>query len=139
MKFLSIRDGHDCNISYSDGNKVRYLKFERNYQKKHYNWGHESGDQMEFLLKEAQRIWAIDFSDLDGIALVNDHAHHKRGRREHRQHHRDRSVHAGADGEAAHPGGDIHAGVSLLSRHARPPQGHPNETTHGGKPFGAPP
>ena len=24
MKFLSIRDGHDCNISYSDGNKVRY-------------------------------------------------------------------------------------------------------------------
>lgn len=77
MKFLSIRDGHDCNISYSDGKTVRYIKFERNYQKKHYNWGHEEGDQMEFLLKEAQRIWGIDFRDLNGIALVNDNAHHK--------------------------------------------------------------
>lgn len=26
MKFLGIRNGHDCNIAYSDGTKVKYAK-----------------------------------------------------------------------------------------------------------------
>lgn len=77
MKFLGIRDGHDCNISYSDGDKVRYIKFERNLQKKHYNWAHEDGDHMADLISRARDIWGVDLDDLDGIAIASDNSLHK--------------------------------------------------------------
>lgn len=77
MRFLGIRDGHDCNISYSDGNKVRYIKFERNLQKKHYNWMHEDGDHMADLIKRATEIWGVDLSTVDAIAIASDNGLHK--------------------------------------------------------------
>ena len=77
MKFLGIRNGHDCNITYTDGTKVRYIKFERNLQKKHYNWGHAEGDDIPTLLDLTKKILGIDFADLDGIAMAADPAHHK--------------------------------------------------------------
>lgn len=77
MKFLGIRDGHDCNITYTDGVRARYIKFERNLQYKHYNWGHATGDQMPQLLELAQKILNVRFDDLDGICMANDIAHHQ--------------------------------------------------------------
>ena len=76
MKFLGIRNGHDCNITYTDGTQVRYIKFERNLQKKHYNWGHASGDDIPTLLDLTKKILGIDYADLDGIAMAADPAHH---------------------------------------------------------------
>ena len=78
MKFLGIRNGHDCNISYSDGNKVRYIKFERNLQEKHFHWPPIEGhaDDMPYLVDKAKEILGVDFRDLDGIALSVDTAHH---------------------------------------------------------------
>jgi len=82
MKFLGIRNGHDCNITYTDGTKVRYVKFERNLQLKHYHWGTvpdlEPGqDDMPILLSKAREILGIDYSDLDGIAMATDISLHK--------------------------------------------------------------
>ena len=79
MKFLGIRNGHDCNISYSDGTKVRYVKFERNFQSKHYHWGAipESQDDMPYLIQKAKEILGVDFRDLDGIAMATDIGYHK--------------------------------------------------------------
>ena len=37
MKLLSVHFGHDSNLTYFDGQKVHYLKFERFYQKKHFD------------------------------------------------------------------------------------------------------
>lgn len=78
MKFLGIRNSHDCNISYSDGNKVRYIKFERNFQKKHYHWAEFKTfqDDVPMLLEKAKEILGVDFRDLDGIAIVADITHH---------------------------------------------------------------
>lgn len=76
MKFLGIRNGHDSNLTYTDGRSVRYIKFERNFQQKHYNWNHRDGDDYSHLLTEAQRILGITFDDLDAICLSNDGAHH---------------------------------------------------------------
>lgn len=71
MKFLGIRNGHDCNITYTDGERVRYIKFERNFQKKHYNWGHDNGDDVPRLLQATQKILNISLNDLDAICLAN--------------------------------------------------------------------
>lgn len=76
MKFLGIRNGHDANLTYTDGTRVRYIKFERNFQQKHYNWGHRSGDDYAHLLSEAQTILGVRFDDVDAICLSNDNAHH---------------------------------------------------------------
>lgn len=74
MKFLGIRNGHDCNISYSDGTKVRYIKFERNFQEKHFHWPPipDYPDDMPYLLEKTRDILGIDYSDLDGIAMSAD-------------------------------------------------------------------
>lgn len=77
MKFLGIRNGHDCNLTYTDGTAVRYIKFERNLQQKHYNWGHTNGDDYKFLLETAQNILNVSFKDVKAVAISNDAAHHK--------------------------------------------------------------
>ena len=70
MKFLGIRNGHDCNVTYTDGIKVRYLKLERNLQIKHYLWDEDNHiDDMTGILDEVKRILKIDFFDLDGICV----------------------------------------------------------------------
>lgn len=78
MKFLGIRNSHDCNISYSDGNKVRYIKFERNFQKKHFHWQELPAkvDDVPALVEKAAEFFGVDFRDLDGIAIVADITHH---------------------------------------------------------------
>lgn len=77
MKFLGIRNGHDCNLTYTNGSSVRYIKLERNFQEKHYNWHHRPGDDMSYILEEAERIWGLKFDDLDGICLSNDYGMHQ--------------------------------------------------------------
>lgn len=79
MKFLGIRNGHDCNISYSDGAKVRYIKFERNLQEKHFHWPPIEGypDDIPFILNKAKQILGVDFNDLDGIGLCIDIVNHQ--------------------------------------------------------------
>lgn len=80
MKFLGIRDGHDCNVTYTDGTKVRYIKFERNLQKKHYNWEHEEGDHLSDLLKRTKELFKIDFDDLDAICFSYGNVAHQNDR-----------------------------------------------------------
>jgi carbamoyltransferase len=81
MKFLGIRNGHDCNIAYSDGVKVKYAKIERNVQIKHYNTASITGidkkDDVPELLEHAKTIFGIDLQDLDGICISNDPGLHK--------------------------------------------------------------
>lgn len=77
MKFLGIRNGHDCNVTYTDGTQVRYVKLERNLQIKHYNWAHRTTDDVPSLLEYAQRILGVDFRDLDGICFAIDTELHK--------------------------------------------------------------
>ena len=81
MKFLGIRNGHDCNIAYSDGTIVRYAKIERNLQIKHYNTASITGinkiDDVPSLLDHARRIFNIDIKTLDGICISNDPGLHR--------------------------------------------------------------
>lgn len=77
MKFLGIRDNHDCNVTYSDGTKVKYVKLERNLQLKHYHWGDQAtGDTIPAILKEARRILGFDFKDLDAICFSHGTPEH---------------------------------------------------------------
>ena len=82
MKFLGIRNGHDCNITYTDGKKVRYAKLERNLQIKHYHWMYneadvksgkystpESREDMASILDFAKKTFNIDLKDLDAICI----------------------------------------------------------------------
>lgn len=81
MKFLGIRNGHDCNIAYSDGIKVKYAKIERNVQKKHYNTASitagDKKDDVPELLQHAKDIFNIDLQELDAICISNDSGLHK--------------------------------------------------------------
>jgi carbamoyltransferase len=78
MKFLGIRNGHDCNVTYTDGIKVRYLKLERNLQIKHYLWDEYNHiDDMTGILDEVKRILKIDFFDLDGICVNESDDRHE--------------------------------------------------------------
>ena len=77
MKFLGIRNGHDCNVTYTDGIKVRYLKLERNLQIKHYLWDQEDHiDDMTSILDHVKKILKIDLMDLDAICVNNSDDRH---------------------------------------------------------------
>ena len=67
MKFLGLRlCEHDSNISYSDGKKVKYFKFERHNQIKHFgcknlvNW------------VDTQKILNFKIEEIDAIGIVID-------------------------------------------------------------------
>src|SRR5210317_1930465 len=67
MKFLGLRlCEHDSNISYSDGEKVKYFKHERYNQIKHY------GCNNLFEWTEIENILNIKIEELDAIAIVID-------------------------------------------------------------------
>jgi len=77
MRFLGVRDNHDCNITYSDGKNVKYIKFERNLQIKHYHWQEQAvGDTVSDLMQKAQKILGVDFKDLDGICYSYGNLNH---------------------------------------------------------------
>ena len=66
MKLLSLRlCGHDSNISYFDGNTVRYYRSERDYQIKHHAFSNLW--QWRDVVK---RIWDLDYKDIDEIAII---------------------------------------------------------------------
>jgi carbamoyltransferase len=70
MKFLGVRNGHDANVTYTNNEKVRYLKLERNMQIKHYWWEEDAQiDDVETVLSYAQKVLGFDFDELDGIAI----------------------------------------------------------------------
>jgi carbamoyltransferase len=78
MKFLGIRDGHDCNVTYTDGTTVRYVKLERNLQMKHYHWGdQESSDTLPKILLHAKKLFDIDLDTLDAVCYSYGNEHHK--------------------------------------------------------------
>ena len=58
---------HDHNISYFDGEQVRYCKFERIKQIKHFKF-----DTLWEWIKEAEDTWGIKIEDIDEIALDLD-------------------------------------------------------------------
>lgn len=68
MKFLGLRlCDHDSNITYTDGQTVRYIKSERIHQIKHHGYCDFSS-----YLKDIEH-WNIDYSKLDAVAIVVDH------------------------------------------------------------------
>lgn len=70
MKLLSLRlCGHDSNISYFDGNNVKYYRSERDYQVKH----HAFNNLWEWR-DVVKRIWDLDYRDVDEIAIVMEPA-----------------------------------------------------------------
>lgn len=80
MKFLGIRNGHDQNVTYTDGTKVKYLKFERLYQKKHWNYYDESGmdyDDSNDIIAKAQSHLGFKIEDLDAVAVSWDPTAHR--------------------------------------------------------------
>ena len=67
MNFLGISlRAHDANITYSTGNKIKYFKFEREFQIKHY------GNTNYYLLEYILNKWNIDVNEIDAIAYVGD-------------------------------------------------------------------
>ena len=67
MKFLGLRlCDHDSNISFSDGNKVKYYKSERDLQIKHH--GFNNLTDWIYVLDR----WNISPSDIDAICIVLD-------------------------------------------------------------------
>ena len=62
---ISIRN-HDANISLSCGKKIKYLKFEREFEQKH--WGCFE----YFYIKYALDKWKIDFNEINAVAYVTD-------------------------------------------------------------------
>lgn len=78
MRFLGIRDGHDCNVTYTDGTKVRYVKLERNLQLKHYHWENQSsGDTIPTIVAEAQKALGVSFRDVDAVCYSYGNVEHK--------------------------------------------------------------
>jgi len=68
MKLLSLRlCDHDSNMSYFDGNSVRYYKSERSKKIKHH--GYNNLWEWE---PEAQRVFDFDINEIDEIAIVLD-------------------------------------------------------------------
>ena len=72
MKLLSLRlCGHDSNISYFDGNIVRYYRSERDYQIKH----HAFTNLWEWR-DVVKKIWNLDYKEIDEIAIVIEPVHY---------------------------------------------------------------
>jgi len=68
MKLLGLRlCAHDSNISYFDGNTVKYLKTERIFQHKHHFVG--ALNVWDQIIK---KIWGVNINDLDEICIVLD-------------------------------------------------------------------
>lgn len=67
MNFLgiSIRN-HDANISYSSGNKIKYIKFEREFNQKHF------GCVDYFFIQHILDKWDINVLDIHAVAYVTD-------------------------------------------------------------------
>jgi carbamoyltransferase len=67
MNFLgiSIRN-HDANICYSSGKKIKYIKFEREFNQKH--WGTNQHFFTQYVLDK----WNIEASKIDAVAFVAD-------------------------------------------------------------------
>ena len=75
MKFIGIHSGHDANITYSDDTNVRYIKVERNFQKKHHPGGIRTHNQVIDHLRDhltlAKKLFNIDFSKFDAICIYD--------------------------------------------------------------------
>jgi carbamoyltransferase len=68
MKLLGLRlCAHDSNISYFDGNTVRYFKSERKYQIKHHGFR-----ELETWKTEIENLWGVTYKEIDEIAIVLD-------------------------------------------------------------------
>ena len=72
-KLLGIRIcEHDSNISYFDGETVRYYKSERNKQIKHHGY-----DNVWEWKNDIEKLWNMNVNDVDEIAIVFDPWRHK--------------------------------------------------------------
>lgn len=64
MKLIGLRVGaHDSNISYYDGETVRYYKSERRMQSKH----HQINGVFDWR-SHAQDVWGLDYNEIDEVA-----------------------------------------------------------------------
>lgn len=68
MKLLAVAVvAHDANAAYFDGERVRYVKFERPRQEKRYSF-HAPGDWRD----ETESVFGIDVSEVDDFAITFD-------------------------------------------------------------------
>jgi len=73
MKLIGLRlCEHDSNISYFDGRKVHYLKSERLNQIKHHSY-----DNLWEWKNVIKKIFNVDHTDIDEIAIIIDPWRHK--------------------------------------------------------------
>jgi carbamoyltransferase len=67
MNFLGISfRNHDANLSYSYGNKIKYIKFEREFNQKHF------GCVDYYFIQYVLDKWKINILDIDAVAYVTD-------------------------------------------------------------------
>jgi len=67
MNFLGISfRNHDANISYSCGKKIKYIKFEREFNQKHF------GCIDYYFIQYVLDKWKINITDIDAVAYVTD-------------------------------------------------------------------
>ena len=68
MKLLGLRlDAHDANVTYYDGETVRYRSFERDYQNKHHGFDHGIYEWTRIL-----EDWNIQPWFVDGVCIIMD-------------------------------------------------------------------
>jgi carbamoyltransferase len=70
MKLLSVSmPQHDVNMSYYDGQEVRYIKLERTRQEKRFHF-----EALSEWKREAETIWGVEPDDIDDIVFTFDPA-----------------------------------------------------------------
>jgi carbamoyltransferase len=70
MKLLSLSlDQHDDNISYFDGEILRYYKLERRIQKKQISYK----DYLNGWKEDVSKIWGVEIQDIDKISITSCH------------------------------------------------------------------
>ena len=70
MKLLGLRlQPHDANISYYDGECIRYLKTERLTQKKHHSY-----DNLWEWRSDIKNAWGLDYRDVDEMCIILCHS-----------------------------------------------------------------
>lgn len=68
MKLLSISTlNHDDNVSYFDGTKLFYHKFERTKQIKRFSY-----DDLTMLISDIEKIWNFNINDIDEVIIDVD-------------------------------------------------------------------
>jgi len=78
MRFLGIRNGHDANVTYTNGKEIKYMKLERNLQVKHFLYdGTNTDNDVPDIIIHARKVFGIQDSDIDAICINPSNDRHQ--------------------------------------------------------------